>query len=132
MSCSWPKKHTLHAWWKHRWLRLLLGAGVACGAPGSPPGQQDSCQRPMPVPLWRRQSCSHSDLRPVCWGLTLPRHPTVLLCCCPAVVRYHKGEFYHEHYDNRADGPLTRAATILVYLCGTEEGGATRWAAAGL
>lgn len=42
------------------------------------------------------------------------------------VVRYHKGEFYHEHYDNRADGPLTRAATILVYLCDTQEGGATR------
>lgn len=56
---------------------------------------------------------------------------TLLLCSYsyilrPAVVRYHKGEFYHEHYDNRADGPLTRAATILVYLCDTEEGGATR------
>lgn len=48
------------------------------------------------------------------------------VCLLSAVVRYHKGEFYHEHYDNRADGPLTRAATILVYLCDTEEGGATR------
>lgn len=48
------------------------------------------------------------------------------MCLLSAVVRYHKGEFYHEHYDNRADGPLTRAATILVYLCDTEEGGATR------
>ena len=62
--------------------------------------------------------------------LTAPIAGTVLLSRCPAVVRYHKGEFYHEHYDNRADGPLTRAATILVYLCDTEEGGATRWAAA--
>lgn len=44
-------------------------------------------------------------------------------------MRYHKGEFYHEHYDNKSDGPLTRAATILVYLCDTEEGGATRCAA---
>lgn len=41
------------------------------------------------------------------------------------VVKYHEGEFYHEHYDNRADSPLTRAATIIVYLCDTEEGGAT-------
>eukprot|EP00878_Enallax_costatus_P004227 GHUV01004457.1.p1 GENE.GHUV01004457.1~~GHUV01004457.1.p1 ORF type:complete len:357 (+),score=106.65 GHUV01004457.1:233-1303(+) len=41
------------------------------------------------------------------------------------VVKYHKGEFYHEHYDNRADSPLTRAATIIVYLCDTEEGGGT-------
>jgi len=32
------------------------------------------------------------------------------------VVKYHKGEFYHEHYDNRADSQLTRAATIIVYL----------------
>jgi hypothetical protein len=60
-------------------------------------------------------------------------HPRRCHCCChccflllPAVVRYHKGEFYHEHYDNRADGPLTRSATILVYLCDTQEGGATR------
>lgn len=41
------------------------------------------------------------------------------------VIKYHKGEFYHEHYDNRADSPLTRAATIIVYLCDTESGGAT-------
>lgn len=40
-------------------------------------------------------------------------------------MKYHKGEFYHEHYDNRADSPLTRAATIIVYLCDTEAGGAT-------
>jgi hypothetical protein len=51
----------------------------------------------------------------------------LLLLLLPAVVRYYKGEFYHEHYDNRADGPLTRSATILVYLCDTQEGGATRW-----
>jgi hypothetical protein len=42
-----------------------------------------------------------------------------------AVIKYHKGEFYHEHYDNRADSPLTRAATIIVYLCDTDSGGAT-------
>ena len=33
-----------------------------------------------------------------------------------AVVRYHTGEFYHEHYDNRVGGALTRAATIIIYL----------------
>jgi hypothetical protein len=47
------------------------------------------------------------------------------LCAYSAVIKYHKGEFYHEHYDNRADSPLTRAATIIVYLCDTDAGGAT-------
>lgn len=56
------------------------------------------------------------------WRLRL----LLLLLLLPAVVRYYKGEFYHEHYDNRADGPLTRSATILVYLCDSQEGGATR------
>lgn len=35
------------------------------------------------------------------------------------------GEFYAEHYDNRAGGVITRAATIIVYLDDTSEGGAT-------
>jgi 2OG-Fe(II) oxygenase superfamily len=52
--------------------------------------------------------------------------------CCPAlgfclyaVIKYHIGEFYKDHYDNRADAPLTRAATIIVYLDDTTSGGAT-------
>jgi hypothetical protein len=32
------------------------------------------------------------------------------------VIHYHPGEFYHEHYDNRAGAPLTRNATIIIYL----------------
>jgi hypothetical protein len=46
------------------------------------------------------------------------------------VVRYHTGEFYAEHYDNKAGSDITRAATIIVYLCDTPAGGATyfpRW-----
>lgn len=34
----------------------------------------------------------------------------------PAVVRYHGGEFYHEHYDNKAGADPTRDATIIIYL----------------
>ncbi|KAI8474309.1 MAG: hypothetical protein J3K34DRAFT_518266 [Monoraphidium minutum] len=43
------------------------------------------------------------------------------------VVKYHEGEFYEQHYDNRAGAPLARAATIIVYLADTEEGGATNF-----
>jgi hypothetical protein len=30
-----------------------------------------------------------------------------------------------QHYDNRSNAPLTRAATIIVYLTGTQSGGGT-------
>lgn len=41
------------------------------------------------------------------------------------VVRYMKGEFYAEHYDNKAGGHITRAATIIIYLDTTPAGGGT-------
>jgi len=41
------------------------------------------------------------------------------------VVRYRTGEYYHEHYDNRAGNAAHRAATFMVYLCDVEAGGAT-------
>lgn len=62
----------------------------------------------------------------------LMQHPAVAAGCKPLahcealqVVKYHTGEFYKEHFDNKAGGNLTRAATIIVYLCDTREGGAT-------
>jgi hypothetical protein len=42
-----------------------------------------------------------------------------------AVVHYQKGQFYAEHYDNKAGSNITRAATIIIYLCDTQAGGAT-------
>ncbi|GAX83773.1 hypothetical protein CEUSTIGMA_g11198.t1 [Chlamydomonas eustigma] len=44
------------------------------------------------------------------------------------VVRYLKGEFYQEHYDNKETPPGTpmkRSATAILYLNTTAEGGAT-------
>jgi len=40
------------------------------------------------------------------------------------VVAYNPGEFYTEHYDNKAGGIVTRCATIICYL-GDCKGGAT-------
>ncbi len=46
--------------------------------------------------------------------------------CTPSVqvVAYNPGEFYTEHYDNKAGGIVTRCATIICYL-GDCKGGAT-------
>lgn len=41
------------------------------------------------------------------------------------IVSYDVGGFYSEHYDNKAGGVISRAATIIVYLQDTPEGGAT-------
>lgn len=41
------------------------------------------------------------------------------------VVRYQKGEFYNEHYDNKAGDASHRAATFMVYLTNVVAGGAT-------
>lgn len=41
------------------------------------------------------------------------------------VVRYTEGQFYHEHYDNKAGQTSMRAATFMMYLCDSQGGGAT-------
>ena len=41
------------------------------------------------------------------------------------VVHYDVGQFYHEHYDNKAGNAAARAASFLVYLKDVPEGGAT-------
>ncbi|KAF5839866.1 hypothetical protein DUNSADRAFT_18409 [Dunaliella salina] len=41
------------------------------------------------------------------------------------VIAYDAGEFYTEHYDNKAGGVVTRAATIVCYLSDCPAGGAT-------
>lgn len=41
------------------------------------------------------------------------------------VVKYEVGQFYHEHYDNKAGQTSMRAATFMMYLCDSEGGGAT-------
>ena len=42
-------------------------------------------------------------------------------------VHYSPGEFYREHYDNKAGegSPVAREATALIYLNDTEAGGGT-------
>mmetsp|Transcript_64581 Transcript_64581/g.203838 ORF Transcript_64581/g.203838 Transcript_64581/m.203838 type:complete len:181 (-) Transcript_64581:86-628(-) len=41
------------------------------------------------------------------------------------VVKYEKGEFYREHFDNKAGHPNQRAATFMMYLNDCPAGGAT-------
>jgi len=41
------------------------------------------------------------------------------------VVAYNPGEFYTEHYDNKAGSIVTRSATIICYLNDCPSGGAT-------
>lgn len=60
-------------------------------------------------------------------ALTLLRRiPSFPLCLhsfpslCPSL-----GEFYAEHYDNKAGGLISRAATIIIYLEDTPQGGGT-------
>lgn len=37
-------------------------------------------------------------------------------CVCVCVFRYQPGEFYAEHFDNKADDCTKRACTIMAYL----------------
>ncbi|GLI61638.1 hypothetical protein VaNZ11_004061, partial [Volvox africanus] len=51
--------------------------------------------------------------------------PTLVKSEALQVVSYDVGGFYSEHYDNKAGGVISRAATIIVYLEDTPKGGST-------
>ena len=50
---------------------------------------------------------------------------TASLPVCWQVVAYNPGEFYAEHYDNRAGAQITRPVTAIIYLNDCEGGGST-------
>ncbi|KAG2492422.1 hypothetical protein HYH03_009365 [Edaphochlamys debaryana] len=51
--------------------------------------------------------------------------PTLVKSEALQVVCYQDGGFYAEHYDNKAGGVVTRAATIIIYLDEPRSGGGT-------
>ncbi|EFJ40203.1 hypothetical protein VOLCADRAFT_108284 [Volvox carteri f. nagariensis] len=51
--------------------------------------------------------------------------PTLVKSEALQVVSYDVGGFYSEHYDNKAGGVISRAATVIIYLEDTPQGGAT-------
>jgi hypothetical protein len=73
-------------------------------------------------PLWRLdQRCSIRVNELLGVALSMRRMPAALV----QVVSYDEGGFYSEHYDNKAGGVISRAATIIIYLDDTRQGGAT-------
>ncbi|KAG2430196.1 hypothetical protein HXX76_010295 [Chlamydomonas incerta] len=59
--------------------------------------------------------------------LTAGGRPTLVKSEALQVVSYDVGGFYSEHYDNKAGGVITRAATIIIYLQDTPAGGSTHF-----